>query len=122
MNRAGKFWCAALLTTVLVAGCGSGGGGGGGGGGGVVSITTHTVTISWAQNHEKGVNQAGGGYLVTIGSQPTFTMPYSAPTTTTVALQTGTYTVSVRAFAKLDAQGGTSGSVSAPSSITVNVP
>jgi len=38
-------------------------------------------------------------------------------------LQAGTYTVTVKAYAALDAQGGSSGSLSAPSTpITVNVP
>jgi hypothetical protein len=84
--------------------------------------TTHAVTLSWVQNHEKGVNSAGGGYQVSISGQPTFDVPYTAPTFTTVLLRTGTYTVSVRAFAALDAQGGSSGSLSAPSTITVRVP
>ena len=38
-------------------------------------------------------------------------------------LMTGTYTVTVRAFAALDSQGGNTGSLSAPSQVlTVNVP
>lgn len=93
----------------------------GGGGGGVSSTpsTTHSVTLSWNQNRESGVNKAGGGYAVSITGQPTITVPYvsgrSAPTTTTVVLNTGTYTVTVRAYAALDAQGGGTGSISAQS-------
>ncbi|HEY6098581.1 MAG TPA: hypothetical protein VIW03_04085 [Anaeromyxobacter sp.] len=87
----------------------------------------HVVTLSWAANHEKGVNQAGGGYRISISGQPApIDVPWvsgpSAPTTKDVTLRTGTYTVSVSAYAALDAQGGTSGSQSAPASITVNVP
>jgi hypothetical protein len=85
-------------------------------------VTIHPVTLTWAPNHEKGVNSAGGGYQVTISGQPAFDVPYTAPTSTTVLLKTGTYSVSVRAFAALDAQGGSAGSLSAPSTITVRVP
>lgn len=90
-------------------------------------MTNHTVTLAWAPNHEKGVNSTGGGYEVSISGQPTINVPYAsgptAPTSTVTALQTGTYTVNVRAYAALDAQGGSTGSLSAPSqSLTVNVP
>ena len=86
-------------------------------------MTTHTVTLTWAPNHESGVNSTGGGYQVSISGQPTINVPYTAPTSTIVLLNTGTYTVTVRAFAALDAQGGSTGSLSAPSTpITVKVP
>jgi hypothetical protein len=86
-------------------------------------VTTHTVTLTWAPNHESGVNSTGGGYQVSISGQPTINVPYTAPTSTIVLLNTGTYTVTVRAFAALDAQGGSTGSLSAPSTpITVKVP
>ena len=90
-------------------------------------MTNHTVTVAWAPNHEKGVNSTGGGYEVSISGQPTINVPYSSgptgPTSTVTMLQTGTYTVTVTAFAALDAQGGSTGSLSAPSqSLTVNVP
>jgi hypothetical protein len=87
-----------------------------------VPVTTHSVTLTWAPNREKGVNSAGGGYQVSISGQPAFDVPYTAPTSTTVLLKTGTYTVSVRAFAALDAQGGSAGNFSAPATITVRVP
>jgi hypothetical protein len=85
-----------------------------------------TVAISWNANHETGVNSAGGGYLVAVSGQPVLTVPYtsgtSAPTSTTLSLPSGTYTISVSAYAALDAHGGTSGSTSAPQTITVSVP
>ena len=95
---------------------------GGGGGGSPTPVTTHSVTLTWAPNRETGVNSPGGGYQVSISGQPMIDVPYTAPTTTTVLLKTGTYAVTVRAYAALDAQGGSTGSLSAPKSITVNVP
>ena len=91
------------------------------------AIATRDVVLSWAPNRESGVNSAGGGYQVSISGQPAINVPYTsgptAPTTTTVALQAGTYTVTVKAYAALDAQGGSGGNLSAPSApITVNVP
>ena len=92
-----------------------------------VPVTNHTVTLAWAPNHEKGVNTTGGGYHVSISGQATINVPYasgtSAPASAVTTLQTGTYTVTVTAFAALDAQGGSAGSLSAPSqSLIVNVP
>jgi len=112
-----------LIALAYLAGCG----GGGGGGSSPPPVTNHTVTLAWAPNHEKGVNSAGGGYQVAISGQPTINVPYvsapAAPTSTVTILQTGTYTVTVTAFAALDAQGGLTGNVSAPSqSLVVNVP
>ncbi len=113
-----------LAASAHLAGC-SGGGGGSSPPPPPVVVTNHTVTLSWAPNHEKGVNSTGGGYLVSISGQ---SMPISVPFTSTsimTTLQTGTYTVTVTAFAALDAQGGTTGagSVSAPSqTLTVSVP
>jgi len=90
-------------------------------------VTIHTVTLAWAPNHEKGVNSAGGGYRVAISGQPTIDVPFNsgltAPTSTVTTLQTGTYTVTVSAYAALDAQGGNTGSLSEPSQpLTVVVP
>ena len=112
-----------LIALAQLAGCG----GGGGGGSSPPPVTNHTVTLAWAPNHEKGVNSAGGGYQVAISGQPTINVPYAsgpaAPTSTVTTLQTGTYTATVRAYAALDAQGGSAGSLSAPSqSLIVNVP
>ena len=113
----------ALLLAVGISACG----GGGGGGSVATPVTTHSVTLNWQPNRDSGVNRAGGGYQVSISGQPTIIVPYSsglsAPTSTTVSLTTGSYTVTVRAFAVLDPQGGNTGSLSAPSApLTVNVP
>jgi hypothetical protein len=90
-------------------------------------VTTRSVALTWEPNREGGVNRAGGGYQVLISGQPTIIVPYTAgpaaPTTTMVSLKTGSYTVTVRAFAALDPQGGNTGSLSVPSPpLTVNVP
>lgn len=113
-----------LSSLLLLVSCG----GGGGGSGGLPPGTSRSVTLAWAPNHESGVNSAGGGYQVSISGQPTLTVPYvsgpaTTPTSTTVMLNTGTYTVTVRAYAALDAQGGVTGSISAASlPLTVIVP
>lgn len=85
-----------------------------------------TVTLAWQASHASGINRTGGGYQVSISGQPSIDVPYvsgsAAPTSTGVFLQPGRYTVSVQAYAALDAQGGNTGSLSAPSqSITVHV-
>ena len=94
---------------------------------GTAPPSPRTVTLVWAANHEKGVNSAGGGYRVSISGQPTINVPYvsgpTAPTSTVTTLQTGTYTATVAAFAMLDAQGGSTGNLSAPSqALILNVP
>lgn len=111
----------AALIAVGLSGCG------GSGGGVAPPVTTHSVTISWQPNRDSGVSRAGGGYQVSISGQPMIVVAYvsgtAAPTSTTVSLTTGTYTVTVRAFAALDSQGGNTGSLSAPSApLTVIVP
>ncbi len=111
-----------LLALLLVGGtsaCGSGSGSSG--------PTTRNVVLTWNANREAGVNKAGGGYRVSIVGQPDVNVPWvsgpAAPTTTTLALASGTYTVSIKAYAALDASGGTTGSTSAASqTITVVVP
>jgi hypothetical protein len=90
-------------------------------------ITSHQVTISWAANHEKGVNASGGGYKVNVAGKATIDVPYvsgsAAPTSTDLTLTTGSYAVTVSAYASLDAQGGSTGSQSPPSQVyTLNVP
>lgn len=111
---------ACVIAALMVAACG-------GGGGSAPPVTSHSVTLSWQANRDSGVNRAGGGYEVSISGQPAILVPYTsgpaAPTSKMVTLTTGTYTATVRAFAALDAQGGNTGSVSAPSAVlTVNVP
>src|SRR5687767_3933057 len=101
---------AGLLVASGLAACG-GGGGGSDAPAPAPTPTPATVTISWNANRESGVNRAGGGYEVAVTGQSTRDVPYNsgsaAPTSTTFTLPTGTYTASVRAYAALDAQGGT---------------
>ncbi len=90
-------------------------------------ITSHQVTISWAPNHERGVNSAGGGYQMMVAGKPTINVPYAGgaatPTSTELTLTTGSYAVTVSAYAALDASGGSTGSQSAPSqAYTIVVP
>lgn len=89
----------------------------------------HLVTLSWAENHEHGVNSPGGGYRVTIGNQPPVAVAYrsgpATPSTLVACLPSGTFKVTVRAFARLDARGGQGGSQSEstpPLTITVPAP
>ncbi len=119
-----KTLCILVSLTVILLSCSAGGGSTMGSSG---PVTTHSVTLTWAANRESGVNSAGGGYQVSISGKPAINVPYvsgsSAPTTTAVLLNTGTYSVTVRAYAALDAQGGSNGRFSAASSpITVIVP
>jgi hypothetical protein len=113
---------AAIVSMFLLSACG------GGGGGGATPATNHKVTLTWSPNHEKGVNSLGGGYKVTISGQPApIDVPYISasgvsPTSTMVTLSTGTYTAMVSAYAALDVNGGTTGSASATSSISIVVP
>ena len=109
-----------IATTMLLSGCGGGGGGGS-------APPPHSVTLSWQANRESGVNSTGGGYQVSISGQA-INVPYNVasgvtPTTTITSLYTGTYSATVRAYKALDPQGGTTGSLSAPSaSISIVVP
>lgn len=85
------------------------------------------VTISWAANRESTVNRAGGGYEVAISGRSAINVAYTSgqtsPTSTTITLASGTYTVTVRAYGALDAQGGNSRNFSAVSQVlTVTVP
>ncbi len=115
MHRTLRLTAALLLLGVLSA-CGSSS-----------SIPTRSVTIAWDANRESGVNRAGGGYRVTVGGAAPVDVPYvsgdRAPTSLVVKLAPGTYAVTVVAYAALDARGGTTGSVSAPSDpFTLTVP
>jgi hypothetical protein len=86
----------------------------------------HVVSLSWAPNREAGVNRAGGGYVISIPGQAAINVPWVsgplAPITKDVTLRSGTYTVTVAAYAALDASGGSNTTQSAPSAITVVVP
>jgi hypothetical protein len=107
-----------VLTILALAGCG---------GGNVPASTTHSVTVSWMPSNQTGVNSPGGGYQVAVNARPPIDVPYvsgpMAPTSVTTTLTTGTYTVTVRAYAELDSLGGSTGSLSAVSApLTVVVP
>ena len=109
----------ALLAAVMLSACG--------GSARPTPITSHIVTLTWAASHQSGVNSAGGGYQVLINGKVSATVPYAsgalAPTTAQVTLNTGIYSVAVRAYAALDAQGGSSGSYSALSQpLLISVP
>jgi hypothetical protein len=110
MNRIVRYGAALLLVGAMSA-CGSSSDS--------PSPSGRSVTISWTANRETGVNKAGGGYRIGINTQTPIEVPYvsgpAAPTSYTLTLQPGTYTVTVVAYAALDAQGGTTGSLSAPS-------
>ncbi|MDA8420384.1 MAG: hypothetical protein M0039_03855 [Pseudomonadota bacterium] len=107
------FWATALLTPIVLSACG------GGGTPSSAPTTTHSVSISWNAAHQSGVNGPGGGYQVLVNGQVAATVPYVSgtltPTSAQLVMKTGLYSVAVRAYATLDAQGGSSGSYSAPS-------
>ena len=113
-------WVLAILLSSGLAACG-----GGGSSTFAPPPTLHNVTLSWAANRETGVNSAGGGYIVAISGQAPINVPYAsgafAPTSTVVSLYTGTYTATVKAYAALAANGGSTGSTSASSSTTTIV-
>jgi len=104
----------ALLIAAGISACGGGGGGGGPAG-------PSSVTIAWDANRESGVNRMGGGYQVMISGRPSIDVPYvsgpAAPTSITVSLEPGRYSVTVRAYAALNSQGGNTGSLSADSQV-----
>jgi len=108
-----------LLCSITLAACG------GGGGGEAPRPQARTVTVAWDANRETGVNSAGGGYEVSITGQPPIDVPYvsgaAAPTSVARFLQAGTYLVTVRAYAALDPQGGTTRTFSTPSQLVVVV-
>lgn len=96
---------------------------------------TYEVLVSWTANHEKAVNQTGGGYTVSYGRTWDFVfdsgtkidVPYvsgnSAPTSTTLGLTAGTYYIRIKAYSSLNGPGVTTGSVSAASSVVaITVP
>lgn len=97
------------------------------GGGDAAPPEERLVTLSWAANREAGVNSAGGGYEVKISGQEALLVPYVsgpwAPTTVAIRLWSGSYTATVRAYAALDPQGGSTRTYSAASqSLLVKVP
>jgi len=103
----------ALLIAAGISACGGGGGPRG----------PSSVTIAWDANRESGVNRTGGGYQVMISGQPVIDVPYvsgpTAPTSITASLEPGRYSVTVRAYAALDSQGGNTGSLSTDSQVLI---
>lgn len=86
----------------------------------------HLVDVTWAANRERGVNSPGGGYVVSIAGKGNVDVPYVsgdlAPTVLTTTFFSGSYAVTICAYAALDPSGGTSTSYSAPATLTVVVP
>jgi hypothetical protein len=91
-----------------------------------LSACARSVTLSWAANRESAVNRTGGGYEVQVAGRPPVLVPFvsgpTSPTSVSVRLPSGAHTVSLRAFAALDAQGGSSRTYGASQSIVVAVP
>jgi hypothetical protein len=116
----------ALLTAgLLLIGC-SGGGSDGPPSCDGVECDGRLVTFSWTANRESRVNTAGGGYEVQISGLDPVLVPFvsgaTSPTSVAIRLPRGNYNVSVRAFAALDAQGGTSRTYSDAAQSSVSVP
>lgn len=121
--------CAALALPLVVAGCGGSGGGG---------SAKHVVRVSWNASPEAAVNRTGGGYHVFYSTNPAFQpgdkdvgeadVPFragasQAPTSTTLDLGSGTWTIRVQAYSALTPPGGSGGSTSALSApVQVTVP
>jgi hypothetical protein len=107
---------AALFAAALVA-CG----GGGGSEGDDAPAGPAAVTIAWNASRESNVNRPGGGYEVAISGREPIDVPYvsgaATPTATTVTLPSGTFSITVRAYAALDAQGGTTRTYSSASQL-----
>ena len=92
---------------------------------------TNTVTVTWEANPETPVNKAGGGYKVYYSKKSGFSvndpkvnskdLPYvagpSAPTSTTLILEDGTWYIKVVAY--MDFSGVSTSRPSIQKSITV---
>lgn len=108
---------AALFAAGLVA-CGGGGGGGEADG---AATGPAAVTIAWNPSREANVNRPGGGYEVSISGREPIDVPYvsgsAAPTSTTVTLSSGSFSITVRAYGALDAQGGATRTYSSASQV-----
>ena len=108
---------AAFFAAGLVA-CG---GGGGGGGADSAPAGPAAVTIAWNPSRESNVNRPGGGYEVAISGMATIDVPYAsgsaAPTSTIVTLPSGSFSITVRAYGALDAEGGATRTYSSASQV-----
>jgi len=111
-----RAYLSAVVSALALAACSSS----------VTPPTEHLVDVSWSPSRDSGVNRPGGGYRVEISGKAPIDVPYvsglTAPTFVSTTLWSGTYSVSVRAYGALDAQGGTTGTLSAPSTRIVEVP
>lgn len=107
---------AALFAAALVA-CG----GGGGSEADNTPVGPAAATIAWNASRESNVNRPGGGYEVAISGMEPIDVPYvsgaAAPTSTTVTLPSGSFSITVRAYGALDAQGGTTRTYSSASQV-----
>jgi len=128
--------CLVLLSALLLAGCG--GSGGSGGGSAASAPVKHAVRVSWNASRAASVNRSGGGYHVFYSQNPSFrpgdrgvgeiNVPFQtgsskAPTTTTINLGSGTWTIRVQAYSALTPPGGSGGGTSALSApVQVKVP
>lgn len=126
---------ATLVFIVLLTSCG-GGGSSSPAPAPVIIPNTSNVLVSWTGNHEKSVNQVGGGYRLyysntsgfSIGSATVVDVPYvsgaTSPISTTLSsLADGTYYLKLVAYSVLNPPGSMSGSSSEPSSqFTITVP
>jgi hypothetical protein len=106
---------AALFAAALAA-CG-----GGGGEADSAPAGPAAVTIAWNPSRESNVNRPGGGYEVAINGMQPIDVPYvagsTAPTSTTVTLPSGSFSITVRAYGALDAQGGATRTYSSASQV-----
>jgi hypothetical protein len=113
----GRRRLAALFAAALVA-CG---GGGGGSEADNTPVGPAAVTIAWNASRESNVNRPGGGYEVAISGMEPIDVPYvsgtAAPTSTTVTLPSGSFSITVRAYAAFDAQGGATRTYSSASQV-----
>lgn len=121
---------------VLLVGCGGGGGSSAAAPATTVPAVTSNVLVSWTANHEKAVNQTGGGYRLyysniagfSIGSGTAVDVPYvsgalSPVSVTLNALAAGTYYMKIVAYSALIPPGGTTGSSSGTSAeFSISVP
>jgi hypothetical protein len=115
------------LLTLILTGCSSGGGGDDDNN--IVIPIVSMVTVSWTANREAGVNNIGGGYTLYHSTTPGFSLegaesvdlPYesgsTAPTSTTLAMLTGTHYIKIVAYSALNPAGGP-----ASSQLTVTAP
>lgn len=107
------------MLALVLAGCGGSGGSG---------AARHAVRVSWNASREAAVNSPGGDYHVFYSRDPSFQpgdrrvgeadVPFQAgsskaPTSATLDLGSGSWTIRVQAYSALTPPGGSGGSTSA---------